>query len=597
VWANNLHSNLSRFAPNRPVVVTQRLGAAHSVDGIAVGMGAVWVASGANDHVLRLDPRGGAIIADIPIAAAPDARIASPFGIAVGYGSVWVTDALSNTVSEIDPRLNAVTATIRVGTRPTRIAVGEHAVWVVNAGAGTVTRIDPHRHTAVTTIKIGGAVTGIAAGLGGVWVTVAGGPATTTSGQARARVRPLPLSSCSPPVHGGGMPDVLIASELPTFGGERTPDPVIADMRAAILDVLRRHGFRAGRYRLAYQACDDSSPGNGATPERCAANARAYSLNPSLLGVLGTYTSSCAQIELPVLNAAPGGPIPTISPANTYVGLTHSGPATAADEPDRYRPTGSRNYVRLLAPDDDQSAAIVTFLKQQGRKRVYVLDDGEGTGYAGAAYVARAGLRIGLPIIGRATWDAAAPDYSVLARRIARSRADAVVLSGYANGLRLVTDLRAMLGPEPTIIATDNFTSTGDDFRTKLGRLGLRVSFAGYAPETLPRAGRDLLARVGKRRAPHDVDASAAYAAEAANLLIDAIGRSDGTRASVMRALLATHVRQSLVGPIGFDANGDSTPAPITIYRIEATVPHWSHRGVQGLVPDQTVTPSAGLSR
>ena len=37
-----------------------------------------------------------------------------------------------------------------------------------------------------------------------------------------------------------------------------------------------------------------------------------------------------------------------ISPINTYVGLTHVGPATAADEPERYRPTGSRNYVRLV---------------------------------------------------------------------------------------------------------------------------------------------------------------------------------------------------------------------------------------------------------
>ena len=51
-----------------------------------------------------------------------------------------------------------------------------------------------------------------------------------------------------------------------------------------------------------------------------------------------------------------------ISPTNTYVGLTHAGPATAADEPDRYYPTGSRNYVQLRAPDDDQSAAIALFL-------------------------------------------------------------------------------------------------------------------------------------------------------------------------------------------------------------------------------------------
>jgi len=307
------------------------LPASRSVDGIAVGEGAVWVASGADDRVLRLDPRGGGIVAEIPIAAAPDARVASPYGIAIGYGSVWVTDAVSNTVSEIDPKLNAVTATIRVGSRPTRIAVGEHAVWVVDSGDGTVTRIDPRRRAAVATIRVGRVVTGVAAGLGAVWATVAGGPPAEVTKRVSTPVHSLPLSSCSRIVHGAGTPDVLIASEFPTSGGDS--DRIVADMRAAVLDVLQRRGFQAGRYRLAYQACDDSAPKFGATPDRCAANARAYSLNASLLGVVGPYNSGCAQIELPVLNAAPAGPVPVISPSNTYVGLTHAGPATAADEP------------------------------------------------------------------------------------------------------------------------------------------------------------------------------------------------------------------------------------------------------------------------
>ena len=53
-----------------------------------------------------------------------------------------------------------------------------------------------------------------------------------------------------------------------------------------------------------------------------------------------------------------------------------------------------------------------------------------------------------------------AQDYRALARRIKRSSADAVVISGCdcANGLRLVTALRAALGRDPIVVATDNFT-------------------------------------------------------------------------------------------------------------------------------------------
>ena len=194
------------------------LAVSHSVDGIAVGENTVWVASGADDRVLRIDPLSGSVVAEIPIAATPDARVASPYGIAVGYGSVWVTDALSNTVSEIDPKLNAITATIPVGTRPTRIAVGEGAVWVVNAGDGTVTRIDPRRHAAVATIEVGQALTGIAAGLGGVWVTVAGG-APAEASRAGHGTRPL-------------APALELLADRPRQGHARPADRIrAADLR------------------------------------------------------------------------------------------------------------------------------------------------------------------------------------------------------------------------------------------------------------------------------------------------------------------------------------------------------------------------------
>jgi ABC-type branched-subunit amino acid transport system substrate-binding protein len=235
----------------------------------------------------------------------------------------------------------------------------------------------------------------------------------------------------------------------------------------------------------------------------------------------------------------------------------------------------------------------VMFLEHQGRRRVYLLDDGEGTGFAGASYVATAARKLGVPIVGWKTWNATAADYRALAERAKRSRADAVVLSGCvcSNGLQLVTDLRAALGRDVTIIATDNFTDTGSDFGTTFGPLGLRVAVAGRAAATLPPAGRTLLAHVARQSAPGDADPAAAYAAEATNVLLDAIARSDGTRASVDRALFATHIRASLVGPIAFNADGDPTPAPITIYRVDAALPHRDHLGVQGLDAEQTYTP------
>jgi YVTN family beta-propeller protein len=597
VWTNDLRQRVWELRPHG--VQTWDLPTPDAADGIALGAGSVWVSSSARDRVLRLDPRTGRVEARVPIVAG-NAHHAGPYGIAFGDGAVWVADALAGTVSRINAQRNRVAATIRVETRPTHIAVGDGAVWVLNAGAGTVSRIDPRRNSVVATIHVGPDATGIAAGLGSVWVTLAGGsPPGETTRERSQPLQALPYNSCSPVLHGSGQPQLLIASDLPTdLAGAQTA--VIRDWRAAIVAVLRAHRFRAGPYRIGYQACDDSLPNSGADPARCAANARSDALDQSLVGVIGPRESFCAELELPTLNAAPGGPVPMISASNTYVGLTHAGPATAADEPDRYYPTAARTYVRLVGSDDYQSAGLVLFLEQLGRHRVYVLDDGQGTGYAGAVYAERAARRLGLLVVGRATWNPDAAEYGALVRRIARSHADAVVLSGCicSNGSGVVADLRRGLPRNVTLIGTDNFGGTDSFFGPPGDVFAGMYSTAAYPPpQALSRAGRAFLARLLPGRALDDIDPNVTYAAEAARLLLQAIAHSQGTRGSVSRQLLRTRDPNGLAGPVSFDANGDPSPTPIAVYRVDPWMSFKAHRDGQGLIYVRTVQPPRSLAR
>ena len=52
--------------------------------------------------------------------------------------------------------------------------------------------------------------------------------------------------------------------------------------------------------------------------------------------MIGTFNSGCAAIEIPVLNQAPGGGVLMVSPANTYGCLTEP---CAGNEPEKYYPT------------------------------------------------------------------------------------------------------------------------------------------------------------------------------------------------------------------------------------------------------------------
>ena len=139
---------------------------------------------------------------------------------------------------------------------------------------------------------------------------------------------------------GSGHPDKLIVSDLPLQGdsAERSKQ-----MNDAIVQEMARKGWQAGNTEVAFQACDDSLASTGEWDENlCRSNAQKYAGNPDVIGVIGTYNSGCAQIEIPILNKAPGGGVPMVSPGNTLVCLTEPSPTLCKpNEPDVYYPSGT----------------------------------------------------------------------------------------------------------------------------------------------------------------------------------------------------------------------------------------------------------------
>ena len=80
-------------------------------------------------------------------------------------------------------------------------------------------------------------------------------------------------------------------------------------MQQSIQFVLEKQfKFKAGDFTVGYQGCDDSTAQTGAWDSaKCSSNARAYASERTLIGVLGTFNSGCAKLEVPILNRAPGG--------------------------------------------------------------------------------------------------------------------------------------------------------------------------------------------------------------------------------------------------------------------------------------------------
>ena len=120
---------------------------------------------------------------------------------------------------------------------------------------------------------------------------------------------------------------------------------------------------------------------------KCAENAQSAAQDEEIIGWIGPFNSGCAAVEIPILNEAG---LAMISPANTYIGLTK--PTPDESEPDKYYPTGQRNYARVIVADDaaGPGGSCLLWTKRASR-RVYILDDREtyGKGVADEFQTAR----------------------------------------------------------------------------------------------------------------------------------------------------------------------------------------------------------------
>jgi branched-chain amino acid transport system substrate-binding protein len=548
---------------------------------IAAGPAGVWVL-GVDGTVARLDERTARPIVRTKVPAS------SVGSIAVGEDAAWVTSPSDGTLWRIGAGGRPTVGAIDLARGVSDVAAGRDAVWVANPLTGTVTRIGAETAAVERTVELEGIPRSLTLDRETVWVALVADP--TASRSESGGLHAFPATTCERVLAAKGESDVLIVSDLALQGGTRIR---ATQMTQAIAFVLRQHGFRAGRFRVGYQSCDDSVARTGLFDEpKCAANARAYAANPDVVGVIGTYNSPCTAAALPELNRARGGPLAMVSPLNSFVGLTRSGPGVDPSLPAALYPTGRRNYLRVYPTDDLQGAALALFASERGRRRVYVLGDGDPAyGELMAAGFETAAHRLGLTVVGRSSWDPQASGYAEVAEQIARSRAEAVFVGGLldTNAARVVHDLRVRLGASVDLLGPDGLTPLPLLVK-RAGRaaLGMHVSLAGVVTDGLSPAGARFARRFEKVQAGVEVQPSAVYAAQAAEVLLDAIARSDGTRASVLEELFATEVRNGLLGSFAFDANGDTTKSPVTIMRV-------ARRGVEGGVVARVLRPSPSL--
>jgi len=370
-----------------------------------------------------------------------------------------------------------------------------------------------------------------------------------------------------------GSKTVTVYSSVPLQGASRAQT---ADLVNGAKLALEQAGGKAGDITVKYVSLDDSTAQAGNwTPEATSGNARKAAQDKSTAAYIGEFNSGASAVSIPILNEAG---VPQISPANTAVGLTTNKPGATPGEPDKYYPTGTRTYARIVPIDTIQGAALVTLMKQDGCTKVAVVNDKDVYGQGLAKNVEIAAKDSGgVSVVMDEGIDKNAPNYRSLAQKAKGMGADCFVFAGVTanNAVQATKDFASALGPNSKLYGPDGICESGFVDPKKGGiptSLDARTkcTVATLPPDQYPAAGQQFFDAFKQKYGESQPDPYAIYGYEAMNLALDAIKRSKtGQKADVLKALFATKDRQSVLGTYSIDQNGDTTLTSYGAYKVK----------------------------
>jgi branched-chain amino acid transport system substrate-binding protein len=251
-----------------------------------------------------------------------------------------------------------------------------------------------------------------------------------------------------------------------------------------------------------------------------------------------------------------------VSPGSPYVGLTSSLDA-GQDEPQRFYPSGKRNFGRLQLGDQAQAAAQVKLMRALSVRKLYVIDDQDPFQVPLAQIVAADAERAGIAVVAHdSILTTPGSVFTGEVEKVVRSGAGAVFFAG-VGGAGTVALWRALHGADPHLLKLGPSTLTDEAFTSAIGPAGASTYLTTpvLAPRDYPPAATRVLAdyrrRFGGQPGPY-----ALYGFEAMSAVLEAIrqaGSRGNDRQTVIDRFFATANHDSVLGRYSVQADGETT--------------------------------------
>jgi branched-chain amino acid transport system substrate-binding protein len=346
----------------------------------------------------------------------------------------------------------------------------------------------------------------------------------------------LALSSCTSITGGGNDDEILIGVTLERSGAAQILGNAEAAALQLIEDRVNEKGVLGRKVKLLIRD-------NKSDPKLSAQHVNDLIDRDKVVGVLGAGTT---PTTLSIIDSVESKKVPTISMGASEQIVT---------------PVAKRQYMFKTPPGG--TAALQILLEEfalRGIKRIASITPNDAYGETGVRAAAFAAQRGGVTIVGAERYEESEQDYSVQVGRLVETQPQAILVGGLMPGAGIVAKNIKETGYQGRVYfdggaGSDLFVSGAGKNAEGMFMITTSIVAANHIPATSPSvlAQKEFFAEYTQRTGTFSGYAS--YAADAMNLMVEAIRKAGSTDREKIRDTLENLTHDGLSGSYRFTAN------------------------------------------
>lgn len=270
-------------------------------------------------------------------------------------------------------------------------------------------------------------------------------------------------------------------------------------------------------------------------------------VDEGVVGVIGHLNSGAT---IPASKVYSDNNIPQVSPSATAI---------------KYTAQGFKTAYRVMTNDEQQGKVLGAYAAKLGKK-VAIIDDQTAYGQGLAAEVEKAAKAAGAEVVAVEHTNDKASDFTAILTSIKGKSPEVIFFGGMDPQAAPIAKQMRQLGITAQLLGGDGMQTPKFIELAGADAEGAIASIPGLPLDKMPK-GPEFQKKFESKYG--QIQLYAPYAYDAAYVMVEAMKHADSTDPAKYLPELAKTNYEGVTGKISFDAKGDLTSGPITLYKVQ----------------------------